>query len=140
MDNDISWVVSADELRSEPFCILSDDGKSDIVAEFVRASSNSALKKSVCSFCGQRELDSTMRKVAVDQIDIDLLTQAVDVLHRICVQPLIAVYDSATVVDGCYALCLLCRKETVRLECGAAACSGMYKFTRLLLRSYANSL
>jgi hypothetical protein len=69
-----------------------------------------------------------------------LLTQAVDVLHRLCVQPLIAVYDSATVVDRCYALCSLCQKETARLERGAAARSGMYKFTKLPLRSYANGL
>ncbi|KAF8216693.1 hypothetical protein K438DRAFT_1953594 [Mycena galopus ATCC 62051] len=119
-----------DDGRSEPFTLTSEEEKKKMIAEFIEATSNSAMKKTTeCSFCGTRLLNSETTRIARTQLDVSLLEHAASVLRDICSQPAIQVFDEATISEGCYAVCPTCKKDITA-----------FKFTRLPLRSYANGL
>nr|GAT48229.1 ATP-dependent DNA helicase [Mycena chlorophos] len=113
----------------DPFRVLSWNEKRDIVREFRSATSNTALKRSECSFCGALESVDSVHLISTEVLDISLLVSAVDRLRVLLHQPCIEVFRPETLVDGCYVLCTACRREVAHS-----------KFKHIPLRSYANGL
>ncbi|KAJ6510843.1 hypothetical protein C8R45DRAFT_814640 [Mycena sanguinolenta] len=99
------------------------------MAEFIEATSNRALRKFECSFCGDRQSADEITRIPCSQLDISLLEQAVVSLREICSQPAIEAFDKSSLVDGCYIVCPACRRDITYSS-----------FTKLPLRNYANGL
>ncbi|KAJ7822588.1 hypothetical protein B0H13DRAFT_1508745, partial [Mycena leptocephala] len=108
-----------------------------IIAEYVTATSNDALMRLECSFCGTRQPIADVHRIRCAQLDISLLEDAGAVLRDKCKQPLIQVYKPDTIVDERYILCSLCRREVTSARNTQAAMAS-YSFARIPLRSYAN--
>ncbi|KAJ7310996.1 hypothetical protein DFH08DRAFT_974152 [Mycena albidolilacea] len=110
--------------------ILSQEEKDQIIREFRESTSNSALKRYECSFCGKLELAASVVMKSVDDLDISLLNQAVDKLRKTSSQPCIESFRRSSLIhDRNYVLCHLCNLSVSN-----------NKFKTLPVRSYANGL
>ncbi|KAF7333268.1 ATP-dependent DNA helicase [Mycena sanguinolenta] len=109
--------------------LLPQSEKDQIVREFREATSNVALKRYECSFCGKFEsaIHTTLR--LANDLDISLLTKAVMELRTISRQPRIEVFNPQSIINGRYVLCHLCNSAINK--------NG---FSSIPLRSYANGL
>ncbi|KAK6974592.1 hypothetical protein R3P38DRAFT_2437559, partial [Favolaschia claudopus] len=107
--------------------ILTQDEKDQIVREFRASTSNTALKRYECSFCGKFELASECRLRLTTDLDISLLERAVVELRERSRQPQIQPFGSQSLVNGSYVLCHLCNSAVSKKS-----------FHSIPLRSYAN--
>ncbi|KAK7041068.1 hypothetical protein R3P38DRAFT_2512268 [Favolaschia claudopus] len=112
-----------------PF-ILPQTEKDKIVEEFRESTSNAALKRYECSFCGKLELATDVKMRPVTELDISLLGFAVKSLRENSSQPLIESFKNSSLIDrSTYVLCHLCNLSVKH-----------HKFQTIPLRSYANGL
>ena len=81
--------------------------KQTIMREMYHATSENALKRIPCSFCGTNDLVSATKLFAADSFDFSLLTEAVETLREELKQPAIQVCLEP--VDGSYRVCHHCR-------------------------------
>ncbi|KAK7001891.1 hypothetical protein R3P38DRAFT_2557841, partial [Favolaschia claudopus] len=110
--------------------ILTQNEKDDIVREFRASTSNAALKRYECSFCGKFELACDVKMRNFNDLDISLLEKAVDKLRETSQQHAIQPYKLSSLLNGSsYVLCHLCNLSV-----------SYDKFQSLPIRSYANGL
>ncbi|KAK7023984.1 hypothetical protein R3P38DRAFT_3535455, partial [Favolaschia claudopus] len=117
------------EVRSFPI-ILSQTEKDEIIREFRESTSNIALKRYECSFCGKLELASEVKMKAVADLDISLLEKAVQRLRVTSSQPRVESFNRSSLINNStYVLCHLCDLSVTKNS-----------FRSLPVRSYANGL
>ncbi|KAK7032399.1 hypothetical protein VNI00_013147 [Paramarasmius palmivorus] len=107
--------------------ILSQNEKDDIVREFRSNTSDWAMKRYECSFCGVHEKAADIKMYTRDELDISNLEAAVEGIRRISKQEHVYAYKSSSLLYGCYAVCHFCNES---ISCK--------RFKTLPLRSYAN--
>lgn len=112
---------------TDTFEILPTFEKIKIIEEYCDATSNNALRRYECSFCGSLQPLNCFSKIPMAQLDISLLERAVEELRDKTNQPEIQTHRPQSIIDGCYMLCTLCRREVTYLA-----------FRRIPVRSYAN--
>ncbi|KAK6987864.1 hypothetical protein R3P38DRAFT_2409132, partial [Favolaschia claudopus] len=96
------------DARSFPV-ILSQTEKDEIIREFRESTSNMALKRYECSFCGKLEPASEVNMKAVADLDISLLEKAVQRLRVTSSQPRIESFNRSSLINNStYVLCHLC--------------------------------
>ncbi|KAK6972173.1 hypothetical protein R3P38DRAFT_3486146, partial [Favolaschia claudopus] len=114
---------------SFPF-ILSQTEKDKIISEFLESTSNAALRRYECSFCGKLELATDVKMKTIQELDISLLDCAVRTLRISSSQPCIESFKASSLMNGSsYVLCHLCGLSVNK-----------NKFQTIPLRSYANGL
>ncbi|KAF8186559.1 hypothetical protein K438DRAFT_2153189 [Mycena galopus ATCC 62051] len=84
------------------FEITSEEEKKQILSEAIAATCNSAVKKSLCTFCGSRQKASELTAIPRSDLDISLLEDAVMTLREKCHQQAIQGLDETTIVGGYY--------------------------------------
>ncbi|KAK7046837.1 hypothetical protein R3P38DRAFT_2507512, partial [Favolaschia claudopus] len=114
---------------SFPF-ILPQTEKDKIICEFIESTSNAALKRYECSFCGKLELATAVKIKTIQELDISMLDRAVQTLRLSSSQPRIESFKASSLINGStYVLCHLCGLSVSK-----------NKFQTIPLRSYANGL